>query len=98
MNEHERELPQAVELASQELERASAFSVAYGTTPEPHVLDSAEQLAQASLTLLAVVADQTPHQVAERLLKKKIARDDKHWQSRLDELRRQAHDDPGRRS
>jgi hypothetical protein len=31
-------------------------------------------------------------------LKKKVARDDKHWQSRLDELRRQAHEDPGRRS
>jgi len=98
MTEHERELPQAVELASHELERASAFTVAYGTTPEPHVLDYAEQLAEASLTLLAVVADQTPHQVAERLLKKKIARDDKHWKSRLDELRRQAHDDPGRGS
>jgi hypothetical protein len=98
MNEHERGLPQAVELASHELERASASTVAYGTTPEPHVIGYAEQLAQASLTLLAVVADQTPHQVAERLLKKKIARDDKHWQSRLDELRRQAHDDPGRGS
>jgi hypothetical protein len=98
MTGHERELPQAVELASHELERASAFTVAYGTTPEPHVIDYAEQLAQASLTLLAVVADQTPHQVAERLLKEKVARDDKHWQSRLDELRRQAHDDPGRGS
>jgi hypothetical protein len=98
MNDPERELPQAVELARHELERASAFSVAYGTTPEPHVIDYAERLAQASLTLLAVVADQTPHQVAERLFKKKIALDDEHWQSRLDELRLQAHDDLRRSS
>jgi hypothetical protein len=87
----EHELPEAVELACHGLERASAFTVAYGTTPEPHVIDYAEQLAQASLTLLAVVADQTPRQIAERLFKQKIALDDKHWQARLDELRRQAH-------
>jgi hypothetical protein len=87
----ERELPEAVELACHELERASAFTVAYGTTPEPHVIDDAERLAQASLTLLAVIANQTPHQVAEQLFEKRIALDDKHWQTRLDELRRQAH-------
>jgi hypothetical protein len=94
----ERELPEAVELAYHELERASAFTVAYGTTPEPHLIDYAERLAQASLTLLAVVANQTPHQIAERLFKKRIALDDKHWQARLDELRRQAHDELGRGS
>lgn len=91
MTEHERELPQAVELASHELERASAFTVAYGTTPEPHVLDYAEQLAQASLTLLAVVADQTPRGVAERLFENAIQ--DEHWQARLEEPRQQAHDE-----
>jgi hypothetical protein len=91
MKDPERELPQAVELARHELDRASAFTVAYGTTPEPHVIDHAERLAQASLTLLAVVADQTPRWVAERLFKN--AFQDEHWQARLDELRQQAHDE-----
>jgi hypothetical protein len=89
----ERELPQAVELAGRELERAAAFTVAYGTTPEPHVIDDAERLAQASLTLLAVVADQTPRWVAERLFKSALQ--DEHWQARLDELRQQGHDELG---
>lgn len=87
----ERELPQAVEVARRELERASAFTVAYGTTPEPHVIDYAERLAQASLTLLAVVSDQTPRWVAERLVKNALQ--DEQWNARLDELRQLAHDE-----
>jgi hypothetical protein len=87
----ERELPEAVELARRGLERASAYTVAYGTTPEPHVIDDAERLAQASLTLLAVVADQTPRWVAERLVKNALQ--DEQWQARLAELRRLAHDE-----
>jgi hypothetical protein len=47
--------------------------------------------AQASLTLLAVVSDQTPRWVAERLVENALQ--DEPWNARLDELRQLAHDE-----
>ena len=66
--------------------------------PEPGVLAARlghhrrrRSSSQASLTLLAVVADQTPRGVAERLFENALQ--DEHWQARLEEPRQQAHDE-----
>lgn len=82
--EFPQELAHAFELALQALERATAFAAAGGPVPR-ELLEQAEKLVGAGVTLIAVATGATPRDVADRIFV--VAMSDDQWRERLCAIR-----------